>query len=103
MKVMKQAADMQKKISGLQEELGKRTVEFSSGGGKVTVTARGDMTVEKIRIDPAVVDPQDVEMLEDLVLAAVDGALKEARDLMSREMAKATEGLPLPPGMKMPF
>ncbi|MDZ4198033.1 MAG: YbaB/EbfC family nucleoid-associated protein, partial [Kiritimatiellia bacterium] len=87
----------------MQSELAGREVEFTSGGGKVTVTATGDQRVTRIRIDPLVVDPGDVEMLEDLVLAAVDGALSEARDMAAKEMAKITAGLPLPPGMKLPF
>lgn len=103
MKMMKQAADLQKKIGETQEQLSGKSVEFSSGGGMVTVTAHGDMTVEKIRIDPKVVDPTDVGMLEDLVLAAVDGALKSARDLAAKEMESVTRGLNLPPGMKLPF
>ena len=103
MKMMKQAADMQKNMEKMQAELADRPVEFSSGGGMVTVTARGDMSVEKIKIDPRAVDPSDVEMLEDLVLAAVDGALKAARDLVATEMQKVTAGLNLPPGFKMPF
>lgn len=103
MKMMKQAADLQKRIGETQEQLAGKSVEFSSGGGMVTVTARGDMTVEKIRIDPKCVDPSDVGMLEDLVLAAVDGALKSARDMVGREMESVTRGLNLPPGMKLPF
>ncbi len=102
-KMMKQAQEMQKKMEQVQEEAGQKTVEFSSGGGMVTVVARGDQTVEKISIDPKVVDPEDVEMLEDLVQAAVDGALKEARDMVSEEMGKVTKGLGLPPGMNLPF
>ena len=78
MKMMKQAADMQKKMGALQEELAGRTVEFSSGGGMVTAVARGNLSIERVKIDPKVVDPGDVEMLEDLVTAAVDGALAAA-------------------------
>lgn len=96
MKLMKQAASMQKNIEKLQSELAERTVEFSSGGGMVTAVARGDGSLAGIRIDPKVVDPQDVEMLQDLVLAAVDGALKAARELQQQEMAKLTAGMGLP-------
>jgi len=102
-KMMKQAADMQKNMGRVQAELNARTVEFSSGGGMVTATARGDLSIERIRIDPKVVDPAEVDMLEDLVTAAVDGALRAARDLVAGEMQKLTQGLDLPPGMKLPF
>lgn len=103
MKMMKQAADMQKKMETVQAELANRTVDFSSGGGMVTVTARGDLSVASIRIDPKCVDPTDVDMLQDLVLSAVDGALRGAREMAAVEMQKVTAGLNLPPGMKMPF
>lgn len=103
MKMMKQATDMQRKMGEVQAGLADKTVEFSSGGGMVTVTARGDVSVEKIRIDPKVIDPQEAELLEDLVLAAVDGALRAARDMAAEEMSKLTQGLNLPPGMKLPF
>ncbi len=102
MKMMKQAAEMQKNIQKIQAELAERTVEFSSGGGMVTAEARGDLTVSRITIDPKVIDPSDVEMLEDLVLAAVDGALKAARDMVAGEMSKVTGGLGLPGG-GLPF
>ncbi len=103
MKMMKQAADMQRKMETIQAELASKTVEFASGGGMVTAVARGDQSIARIRIDPKVVDPQDVEMLEDLVTAAVAGALQAARELASKEMSALTAGLPLPPGMKLPF
>ena len=79
-----------------QAELAEKTVEFTAGGDMVRVTATGDRTVTKISIDPKVVDPDDVEMLEDLVLAAVDGAMKAAQKLADEEMAKVTKGLNLP-------
>lgn len=97
LKMMKQAASMQKNMEALQAELAGRTVEFSSGGGMVTAVARGDGTVAELRIDPKVVDPSDVDMLQDLVLAAVDGALKAAREMAAAEMGKLTSGLGLPP------
>lgn len=95
-KLMKQAASMKERVEGLREELSRRTVEFSSGGGMVTAIARGDGTLAGIRIDPKVVDPNDVEMLQDLIVAAVDGALKAAQELMQQEMARITAGLGLP-------
>ena len=104
MKMMKQAGELQKKMGKIQEELAERTVEFSSGGGMVTVTARGDFSIAQIQINPDAVDPEDVEMLEDLVRAAVDGALSAVREMTAKEMAAVTNGLGgLPPGMKMPF
>ncbi len=103
MKMMKQAASMQKKMQEMQAELADKTVEFSSGGGMVTVTATGDMKVASIKIDPKVVDSDDVEMLEDLVLAAVDGALLSAKEMAAEEMGKITSGLGLPPGMDLPI
>lgn len=96
MKMMKQAASMRKSLEAAQSELAKRTVEFSSGGGLVTAVARGDGTVAALRISPEIVNPGRVERLQDLVLAAVDGALKEARDLAAAEMAKLTSGLGIP-------
>jgi nucleoid-associated protein EbfC len=96
MKLMKQAASMQKNLEKVQAELGTRTVEFSSGGGMVTAVARGDGTLAAIKIDPKVVDPTDVEMLQDMVLAAVDGALKAAKEMAAAEMAKLTAGLGIP-------
>ncbi len=103
MKLMKQAAEMQKNMARVTEEMAEKTVEFSSGGGMVTVKVTGDLNIESIRIDPTVVDPQDVEMLEDMILAAVDGALREAKQMAKDEMSKLTGDMPLPPGMNMPF
>ena len=100
MKMMKQAATMQKNMEKLQCELAERTVEFSAGGGMVNVVAKGDISVQSIKIDPKAVDPEDVEMLEDLILAGVDGALKQAQEMVSAEMAKLTQGLNIP---GMPF
>ena len=102
MKMMKKAAAMQKEMEKVQNELADKTVEFSAGGGMVTATARGDGSIENVRIDAGAVDPDDVEMLEDAVTAAVDGALKAAKDMAAEEMEKVTGGLGLP-GMKMPF
>jgi DNA-binding YbaB/EbfC family protein len=96
MKLMKQAQAMQANMQRLQEELAGREYSFSSGGGVVTAVVKGDMTVTRIAVDPKAVDPQDVEMLQDLVLAAVNGALKAARDSASEEMGKVTGGMNLP-------
>ena len=96
MKLMKQAASMQKDMERVQAELALKTVEFSSGGGMVTATARGDGSLAAIRIAPKVVDPSDVDMLQDLIVAAVDGALKAAKEMAAGEMSKLTAGLGLP-------
>lgn len=102
MKLMKQAASMQKNMEKMKEELANRSVEFSSGGGMVTAVAKGDMTIESIKIDPRVIDPSDAEMLEDLVLTAVDGALKASKDMAAKEMSKLTAGMGLP-GLDIPM
>lgn len=102
LKMMKQAADMQRKMGEMQASLAAQKVEFSSGGGMVSVTATGDLKVERVKIDPKVVNASDVEMLEDLVLAAVDGALGKARDLAAEQMKAVTAGLNLPPGFNLP-
>ena len=96
MKLMQQAASMQKNVQKVQAELAERTYEFSAGGGAVAATVRGDMSLERIKIDPKAADPSDMEMLEDLVKAAVNGAYEMARDSMQKEMAKVTGGLGLP-------
>lgn len=91
---------MQAKMAELQEALERQEVTASSGGGMVTVTVDGKASVKGVRIDPSVVDPGDVEMLEDLVLAALVEAQAKARTVAEEEMKKATGGLPLP--MKLP-
>jgi DNA-binding YbaB/EbfC family protein len=94
--MMKQAQKMQAKIMKIQEEMGERSVEAASGGGMVTVTANGKQEVLSIRIEPEVVDPEDVEMLQDLVVAAVNEALKKAQEMVAEEMAKVTGGMSIP-------
>ncbi|HTF99911.1 MAG TPA: YbaB/EbfC family nucleoid-associated protein [Nitrospirota bacterium] len=97
--IMKQAQQMQERVKKLQEEAGAKTVEASSGGGMVTVVANGRQEVLSIRIDPSVVDPKDLDMLQDLVTAAVNEALRKSQDLMKEEMGKLTAGMGLPPGL----
>ncbi len=97
--LMKQAQQMQERVKKLQEEAGGKTIEASSGGGMVTVVANGRQEILSIKIDPSVVDPSDLEMLQDLVTAAVNEALRKSQDLMKEEMAKLTSGMGLPPGM----
>lgn len=99
-KMLKQAQQMQAKLAETQAELAEKTVEASVGGGKVKVVANGAGDVVSIKIDPAVVDPQDVEFLEDLVLSGVKQAIEDAKKLAGDEMGKLTAGLKIP---GMPF
>lgn len=94
--ILQMGQQMQARLSELQTELGKQSVSCSSGGGMVTVTADGRGRVREVRIDPTVVDPADVEMLEDLVLAAVSEAQQRAQQLYEEEMRKLTGGMALP-------
>ena len=94
--ILQMGQQMQARLSEIQTELRKQTVSSSSGGGMVTVRADGQGKVREIRIDPAVVDPADVEMLEDLVLAAVSEVQQRARQLYEEEMKKLAGGMPLP-------
>ncbi|MBM3211038.1 YbaB/EbfC family nucleoid-associated protein [Candidatus Poribacteria bacterium] len=94
--LMKQAQKMQKQMMEIQEELANRTVEASVGGGMVTVVANGQQEIMAIRIDPEVVDPNDVEMLQDLILAAVNEAHRKSQELMTEEMSKLTGGMKIP-------
>lgn len=98
-KMMKQAQQMQKRMGEMQEELASREVQSSVAGGKVVVTANGAGDVLSIKIDPAVVDPEDVDLLEDLVLSAVKQAVAQGKELSQQEMSKLTAGLGLPPGL----
>jgi DNA-binding YbaB/EbfC family protein len=98
-KMMQQAQQMQEKMLAAQEELAEKTVTATAGGGKVTVVANGAGEVVSIKIDPAVVDPADVEMLEDLILTGVKKAIEEGKALASAEMGKLTGGMGLPPGL----
>lgn len=101
MKILQQAQQMQGRMQEIQDELQKMTVVGSAGGGMVSVEADGKGQLRKIRIDPSVVDPTDVEMLEDLVLVAVSDAQKKAAELAQGEMGKLTGGMDLP--FKLPF
>lgn len=99
MKILQQAQQMQGRMQQMQEELQQKTVTATAGGGMVTVDADGAGTIKRIKIDPSVISPADVEMLEDLVLVAVNEAQKKAAELAREEMGKITGGLPF----KMPF
>jgi DNA-binding YbaB/EbfC family protein len=94
--MMKQAQKLQSQMMKLQEELAEKTVESSSGGGMVTVVANGRQQIVSIQIENEVVDPDDVDMLQDLVLAAVNDALAKAQEMVSSEMGKLTGGLNIP-------
>ncbi|MEK0446587.1 MAG: hypothetical protein RLZZ399_1908 [Verrucomicrobiota bacterium] len=95
-KMMQQAQKMQEQMLQAQEDLGKRTITATAGGGKVTVVANGSGDVLSIKIAPEVVDPQDVELLEELVLTGVKKAVEEAKQLAQSEMGKLTGGMNLP-------
>ena len=99
--LMKQAQQFQAKMAQLQEELGERTVESSAGGGMVSVVANGRQEIVSIKIETEVIDPDDSEMLQDLILAAVNDALSKAKNMVNEEMGKLTQGLNLPhiPGL----
>jgi len=101
MKILQQAQEMQGRFQKIQEELQRITVSGSAGGGMVTVEANGQGTVQRVKIDPSVVNPADVEMLEDLVVVAVTEAQKKAQAQAQQELGKLTGGLPLP--FKLPF
>jgi DNA-binding YbaB/EbfC family protein len=98
-KMLKQLQQMQAKMTKVQEELGEKTVTGTAGGGMVEVTVNGHQKVLDVKIKPEVVDPADVEMLQDLVLAACNDALDKARELAAKEMGALTAGMGLPPGL----
>ncbi|HHT62687.1 MAG: YbaB/EbfC family nucleoid-associated protein [Bacillota bacterium] len=95
-KMMKQVQKMQAEMARLQEELGTREVEASAGGGMVTVVVNGKQEVISVKIKPEAVDPDDVEILEDMVLAAVKEALRKSQEMVAEEMNKITGGLKIP-------
>jgi DNA-binding YbaB/EbfC family protein len=94
--LMKQAQQMQNKMARMQEEMALKTIEASSGGGMVKVVANGKQEIVSISIEKEVVDPEDVEMLQDLILAAVNEALAQSQKMVSSEMSKLTGGLNIP-------
>ncbi len=95
-KMLQQAQKMQSKLAETQAELATKTVESSTAGGKIVVTANGAGDVLSIKIDPTVVDPEDVEMLEDLILVGVKQAIEDGRNLAAEEMKKVTGGMNIP-------
>ncbi len=94
--MMKQAQSLQKKMIKTQAELATKTIEASSGGGMIKVVANGAQKIESIVMEKEVVDPEDIEMLQDLVLAAVNDALNKSQEMVSSEMGKLTGGLNIP-------
>jgi nucleoid-associated protein EbfC len=95
-KMMKQVQDMQKNMEKVQEEVAQRTVDSSAGGGAVKVIANGKQEIISIEIKPEAIDPEDAEMLQDLIIAAVNEAIRKSQDMMSQEMGKLTGGMKIP-------
>ena len=95
-KLMKQAARMQQQMEQVQAQLASRTVEATSGGGAVKVVAKCDGTVASIKIDPQALNPGDVQLLEDMILTAVNQALSQASEISKEEMGRVTSGLKIP-------
>ena len=94
--IMRQAQELQARLAKAQEELAQAKVEASSGGGAVTVTANGQQQILSVKISPEAINPDDVEMLEDLVLAAVSEALTKSQEMATKHMGKLTGGLNIP-------
>lgn len=101
--MMKQAQAMQKKMAEMQEKAELLEVEGSAGGGLVTLTMNAKGELKGVKVDPKLMDPDDVETVEDLFVAAYNDAKKKADESMGDEMGKLTGGMGLPPGMKLPF
>lgn len=94
--IVRQAQQMQKKISKVQEEIGEKKIEASTGGGVVTAVVTGNQELVEINIDPEVMDPEDVELLEEMIVGAVNQAMKLADDMMNEEVEKVTGGMNIP-------
>jgi DNA-binding YbaB/EbfC family protein len=94
--LLKQAQEMQARMAKIQEELGQKTVQGSAGGGMVQVTVNGQFNLTALKIEASVINADEKEMLEDLILAAVNDGMRKARDLVSTEMGKLTGGLKIP-------
>jgi len=103
MGMMKQAKELQEKMQALQEEVGALEVEGTSGGGLVTVVMTGKSEMKRLRIDPSLIKPEEAEILEDLIVAAVNDARAKAEAVLADRMREMTGGLQLPPGMSLPF
>ncbi len=103
MGMMKQARELQGKMEQLQQEVAALEVEGSAGGGLVTVTMSGKSEMKRVRIDPSLLKPEEAEIVEDLIVAAVNDARAKAEAKLADRMRDLTGGLQLPPGMKLPF
>ena len=101
--MMKQAQQMQAKMVEMQEKLAEMTAEGAAGAGMVKVTLNGKGELKGIKIDKSMMDPEETEVLEDLIVAAFNDARQKSEAMVQEEMAKVTGGLQLPPGMKLPF
>lgn len=101
--MLKQAQEMQSKMAEMQTALAELEVVGQSGGGLVAVTVNGKGDVKRVKIDPKLADPAEVEVLEDLIVAAAKDAKSKADSQVAEQMAKLTGGLQLPPGFKLPF
>tara|TARA_A100000171_G_scaffold48419_1_gene55862 strand:+ start:2013 stop:2336 length:324 start_codon:yes stop_codon:yes gene_type:complete len=101
--LMKQAQQMQTKMAELQDKLAEMTVEGTSGGGLVTVIITCKNEIKSLKIDPSLIDPSEADMLEDLIVAAINDARTKAEAKTSEEMSQLTGGMKLPGGMEMPF
>ena len=101
--MLKEAQKLQTRMAEMQERLGQTEMSGSSGGGLVTVTLNGKGEMRKVKIDPSLADPSEMEMLEDLIVAATNDAKAKIEAHLQTEMQKIAGGLPLPPGMKLPF
>jgi hypothetical protein len=101
--MMKQAQEMQDRMQAMQERLAEEEVSGASGGGMVTVTLNGKGVLRRVKLDPSLVDPDDIEMLEDLIVAAFNDARAKVDALVAQRMSELTGGLQLPPGFKLPF
>jgi DNA-binding YbaB/EbfC family protein len=99
MKMMRQLQEMQSRMAQIQQELGGKEVEGTAGGGVVKVRANGHQQILAVEIQPDAVDPEDVELLQDLILAATNEALDRSRELAAAELGSLTAGLGLPPGL----
>jgi DNA-binding YbaB/EbfC family protein len=101
--MMKQAKELQSRMQAMQDEIAALTIDGSAGGGLVKVTVNGKSEVKSLSIDPSLVKPEEVEILEDLVVAALGDARAKAEAALADKMREVTGGLSLPPGMKLPF
>ena len=103
MSMVKQARELQEKMASLQEEVAAMEIEGASGGGLVSVVMSGKSELKKIHIDPTLLKPEESEILEDLIVTAVNDARQKAEARLADKMRELTGGLSLPPGMKLPF